>query len=291
MLLSDRYERQQVTVHWVYPHRQTFVFLLRQCSRRGCHHRDHSHLAMCFHRDCYNLLLRHKVAPTAKPCYPTMQDIWKLGRSTLWLSLPDFKSSEKRKTSLVSASCPDVFLEAFELNSSNSVSELYHLLSRLPPELRSMVAAYSWKHPFFSPLVVFHQSRILLQSLKDRHVEQISLKISDPIFVGKIMYDNFEYISYLSNKCLSPSDARVSRMSETFWIRISMDNIGIQNVDFFDQSSDGKVALSDNNLWYKVMQPHDGKAMRQVEGLSDVCCITPIIWYLLRHLEPFSTKH
>lgn len=136
MLLSDRYERQQVTVHWVYPHRQTFVFLLRQCSRRGCHHRDHSHLAMCFHRDCYNLLLRHKVAPTAKPCYPTMQDIWKLGRSTLWLSLPDFKSSEKRKTSLVSASCPDVFLEAFELNSSNSVSELYHLLSRLPPELR-----------------------------------------------------------------------------------------------------------------------------------------------------------
>lgn len=61
-----------------------------------------------------------------------------------------------------------------------------------------MVAAYSWKHPFFSPLVVFHQSRILLQSLKDRHVEQISLKISDPIFVGKIMYDNFEYISYLS---------------------------------------------------------------------------------------------
>lgn len=70
-----------------------------------------------------------------------------------------------------------------------------------------------------------------------------------------------------------------------------MDNIGIQNIDFFDQSSDGNVALSDNNLWYKVMRPHDGKAIRQVEGLSDVCCITPIIWYLLKHLEPFSTKH
>lgn len=290
MLLSDRYERQQVTVHWVFPERRTFSLQLRQCPRRECHHRDHPHLALCFHRDCYNLLLRHKVAPTAKPCYPTMQDIWKLGRSTLWLSLPDFKSSEKRKTSLISASCPDVFLEAFELNSSDSVSRLYHLFSRLPPELRNMVAAYSWKYPFFSPLVIFHQSRILLQRLKDRHVEQISLNVSDPIFVGKIVYDNFEYISYLSNKRLSPNDGRVYRMSETFWIRISMDNIGIQNIDFFDQSSDGNIAPSDNSLWYKVMRPHDGKAIRQVEGLSDVCYITPIIWYLLKRLEPFPTK-
>lgn len=154
-----------------------------------------------------------------------------------------------------------------------------------------MVAAYSWKHPFFSPLVVLPQSRILLQKLKDRHVEQISLKISDPIFVGKIMYDNSEYISYLSNKCLSPSDGRISRMSETFWIRISMDNIAIQNIDFFDQSSDRRIAPSDNSLWYEIMPLHDGKAIRQVEGLSDVCCITPIIWYLLKYLEPFSTKH
>ena len=200
----------------VYSHRQTFALQLRQCPRRECHHRDHPYLAIWFYQDCYNLLLRHKVAPTAKPCYPTMQDIWILGRSTLWLSLPDFKSFEKCKISLVSALCSDVFLVAFKLNSSNSVSELYHLLSRLPPELRSMIAAYSWKHPFFSPLVVLHQSRILLQKLKDRHVEQISLKISDPIFVGKIMYDNSEYISYLSNKCLSPSDACISRMSETF---------------------------------------------------------------------------
>lgn len=192
MLLSDRYERQQVTVHWVYPHRQTFALQLRQCPRRGWHHRDHPHLAMCFHQDCYNLLLWHKVAPTAKPCCPTMQDIWKLGWSTLWLSLPEFKSSGKRKTSLVPASCPDVFLEAFDLNSSDPVCELYHLLSRLSPELRSMAAAYSGKHPFFSPLVVFHQSRILLQRLKNRHVEQVSLKISDPIFVGKIMCDNSE---------------------------------------------------------------------------------------------------
>ena len=275
MLLSDKYERQQVSVHWVYPEWRTITLHLRQCPRRECHHRDHPHLAMCFHRDCYNLLLRH-MALTAQPCRPTMEDIWKLGRSTLWLSVPDLKRAERRKTSLVSASCSDSIPAAFELNSSNSVSGLYHLLSRLPPELQDMVAAHSWKYPFFSPLVVFHQSRILLQRLKDRRVEQISLKISDPIFVGKIMYDNSEYISYLSNKCLSPSDDRVCRKSETFSIRISMDNAGIQSIDFLDKSSDGNIAPSDNSLWYKVMRPHDRKAICQIQGLSDVCCTIPL---------------
>ncbi len=227
---------------------------------------------MCFHQDCYNLLLRH-MALTAQLCRPTMQDIWRLGRSTLWLSVPDFKIAEKHKTSLVSASFSDAILAAFELNSSNSVSELYHLLSRLPPELQHMVAAHSWKYPFFSPLVVLHQSRILLQRLKDRRVEQISLKSSDPIFVGKIMYDNSEYISYLSNKRLSPRDGRVCRNSEIFWIRISMDNAGIQSIDFFDKSSDGNIVPSDNSLWCKVLRPRDQKAIRQVQGLLDVCCI------------------
>ena len=231
MLLSDKHERQEVSVHWVYPERQTNTLLFRQCPRRECHHRDHPHLAMCFHQDCYNLLLRHMDLP-AQLCRPTMQDIWKLGRSTLWLSVPDSKSAEKHKTSLVSASCSHEILAAFKLNLSSSVSELYHLLSRLPPELQHMVVAHSWKYPFFSPLVVHHQSRILLQKLKDRCVEQITLNISDPIFVGKITYDNSEYISYLSNKRLSPSDGRICRNSETFWIRISMDNVGIQSIDF-----------------------------------------------------------
>lgn len=70
-----------------------------------------------------------------------------------------------------------------------------------------------------------------------------------------------------------------------------MDNIGIQNINFFDQSSDGKIAPSDNSLWYKVMRPYNGKAIRQVESLSDVCCITLIILYLLKYLELFSTKY
>lgn len=137
------------------------------------------------------------------------------------------------------------------------------------------VAGYG-SRPFFSPLVVFHQSRILLQRLKDRRVEQISLKITDPIFVGKITYDNSEYISYLSNKCLSPSDDRVCRKSETFSIRISMDNAGIQSIDFLDKSSDGNIAPSDNSLWYKVMRPNDRKAICQIQGLSDVCCTIPL---------------
>lgn len=130
--------------------------------------------------------------------------------------------------------------------------------------------------PILSPLVVFHQSRRLLQRLKDRRVEQVCLKISDPIFVGKITYDNSEYVFYLSNMCLSPSEDCVCRRSETFWIRISMDNVGLQSIDFFDKSSDGNIAPSDNSLWYKVMRPHNRKAICQIQGLSDVCCTIPL---------------
>lgn len=167
------------------------------------------------------------MALTAQLYYSITQDIQKLGQSILWLLVPDLKSTEKRNIFLIFVLYSDSISIAFELNLSNLVLGLYHLLLKLLSELQNIVAAYSQKYPFFSLFVIFYEIRILLQRLKNHCIEQISLKISDPIFVKKIMYNNSKYISYLNNRCLSLNNDYVCKKSKIFLIKILIDNAKI----------------------------------------------------------------
>lgn len=99
VLLSDKYERQQVSLRSVYPERQTITLQFRQCPSRGCHRREYPHLAMFLYRDCHNLLFQHMALP-AQPCRSTMLEIRRLGRSTLFLSVPDPKRADNAESLL-----------------------------------------------------------------------------------------------------------------------------------------------------------------------------------------------
>lgn len=288
----DKYRRQRVLVYWKATEstKPTSV-LFRPCPRRGCHHRQHRYLALCFHKDCHNLLQWGFRVQNGQNSFPAMVDIWSLGRSTLWLSGPvPAKRYQERRTSLVRAGFSANTLSDFlrerttspkQVCSANRMTvELYSLFSELPPELQDNIIINTWSCSFFSTIVVLYESRVLIENLRlltalrDRYTRPINLDLAEVVFLGMSTVGNSQYVSYLSHQCLSPHDKPAFRNFDTFRIRLSMDDVGIRDIEFL---SHDKSFLSDyaptpnSSLWYKTIRPHDHRTISRIEGFSDVC--------------------
>ena len=290
VLSLDRHCRQRVLVYWkVAESQEPSSILLRPCPRRGCNHRQHHYLALCFHKDCHNLLQWDSRVRNGRTSFMTMMNIWSLGRSTLWLSesIPT-KRFQQRRTSLVRAGFSANTLSGILRESAVSpirgcstrlTLEFYNLLSRLPLELQYVIIAYAWPCFFFSPAVVLCESRLLIEDLRlletfrDRYTRPINLDLAEVVFLGMTTVENFQYISYLSHQRLSPHDKPACRKSDTFRIRLSIDDVGIRNVEFLSHEKSFAAehpSTLNSNLWYKTIQAHDHRGISQIEGFSDV---------------------
>lgn len=288
VLSLDKYHVQKVRVYLAAREESTtwkpLELLLHQCVLSGCHHRQHCYLALCFHQQCYGLLYQHS---TGQSSGPKMQDIWALGHSTRWLSVPSPTEFQKRKLSVsfsdntwrtVLQAPGNISREGTTV--SGSVLQLYLLFSRLPRELQDMIAVYALQNPFFSLLMAIHQGRMLidkvrmLENLGSQGIGPVALNTSEAIYVGKVKFDGFEYVSYLSNQPLQRDDHRVYTGTEIYQLRISTDDLGIRNIEFLgngkDTSTDKRVDGPKERLWYKIIRPHDLMAICQVKVLADV---------------------
>lgn len=265
--------------------------LFRPCPRRGCHHRQHRYLALCFHQDCQNLLQWDFRVRNGQHSFPAMVDIWSLGRSTLWVSGPvSAKRYQERRNFLVRAGFLANTLSGFLRERTTSPKqvcsadrmtvELYSLFPKLPPELQDNVIMYTWFCPFFSPIVVLYESRVLIENLRfltalrDRYTRPINLDLPEVIFLGMSTVGNSQYVSYLSHQCLSPHDKPARRDFDTFRIRLSMDDVGIRDIEFLSHDKSlipDHASTLNSSLWYKIIRPQDHRSISRIEGFSDVC--------------------
>ena len=287
----DRYRRQRVLVYWKAAEsaKPTSV-LFRQCPRRGCHHRQHRYLALCFHKDCQNLLQWSFQVQNGQNSFPDLVDIWRLGRSTLWLLRPvPAKRYQEYRTSLIRAGFSANALSGFlrerttspeQVCSANRMTaELYRLLLELPLELKDNITMYTWSCSF-SPIVVLYESRALIEdlrlltALRDRYTRPINLGLAEVVFLGMTSVGNSQYVSYLSHQCLSPHDKPVRQNINTFRIRLTINDVGIQDIEFLshDKSFPSDHASTLNSSpWYKIIRPQDHCPISRIEGFSDVC--------------------
>ena len=275
--------------------------LFRSCPRKGCHHRHHRYLSLCFHKDCHNLLQGDFQVGNGQTSFLATVDIWRLGRSTLWLSGPvPAQRFQERRTSLIRAGFSANTLSGFLRERATSLErvcsgtrmtiELYRLFSELPLELQYDIITYSWPSSFFSPIVVLYESRVLigklrlLRELKDSHIRPISLDLAEVVFLGMTTVGNSQYVSYLSHQRLSSHDKPAYRNSDTLRIRLSIDDVGIRDIEFL---SHGKCISSDytstlkSSLWYKIIRPRDHRTISRIESFSDVC-YSPLLYDTLR---------
>lgn len=252
---------------------------------------------MCFHTDCYNLLRQRFVDLSGQSAGPTMQEIWTLGISTLWLSVPSHPRLERLKVSLTLTSCSDnhwpIILKNMgrisktESEASCLLLELYHLFFRLPLELQEMIITHAWCHPFFAPAVVLHQSLglickgRLLKTLDRCPIGSIILGTSKDIYVGRTMHNGIPYVSYLSNQPLLSNEHRVRLKTEIFQLRVTCDDFGIQGIEFLGNCNgrtvDQQEVMSSGRLWYKVIRPYDKKkTISHLTGTANVShCLPP----------------
>lgn len=265
--------------------------LFRSCPRRACHHRQHRYLSLCFHTDCHNLLQWDLQVGNGQTSFLAMVDIWSLGRSTLWISGPvPAQRFQERRTSLIRAGFSANTLSGF-LRERATLSEgvcsairmtieLYRLFSELPLELQHDIITYSWPSSFFSPIVVLYESRVLIENLrllrelKDRHIRPINLDLAEVVFLGMTIVGNSQYVSYLSHQRLSPHDKPAYRNSDTLRIRLSIDDVGIQDIEFLSYGksiSSDYTPASKSSLWYKIIRPRDHRTISRIETFSDVC--------------------
>ena len=286
-LSPDRHRRHKVLVYWkAAESAKPTLVLFRSCPRRACHHRQHRYLSLCFHKDCHNLLQWD-----FQTSFLAMMDIWRLGRSTLWLSGPiPAQRFQERRTSLIRAGFSANILSGFlgeRATSSERVCsatrmtiELYRLFSELPLELQDDIISHSWPSSFFSPIVVLYESRFiiakvrLLRELKDRHIRPINLDLAEVVFLGMTTIGNSQYVSYLSPRRLSPHDKPAYRNSDTRRIRLSIDDVGIQDIEFLSHGksiSSNHTSTLQSGLWYKIIRPRDHRTISWIEGFSDVC--------------------
>ena len=139
---------------------------------------------------------------------------------------------------------------------------------------------YTWSCSFFSPIVVLSESRVLIENLRlhrafrDRYTKPINLGLAEVVFFGMTTVGNCQYVSYLSHQCLSPHDKSVRQNFDTFRIRLTIDDVGIRDIEFLrhDKSflSDYSSTLN-SSLWYKIIRPNDHRTISWIEGFSDVC--------------------
>lgn len=296
-LSPDRHRRQRVPVYWkAAESAKPTLILFRPCPRRGCHHRQHRYLTLCFHKDCHNLLQSDFQVGNHTTSL-AMVDIWSLGRSTLWLSRPvPAQRYQERRTSLIRAGFSANTLSGFlreRMTSSERVcmaahmaGGLYCLFSELPLELQRDIIMYTWPSSFFSPIVVLYESRVLIENLrllkvlKDRYIRPISLDLAEVVFLGITTVENSQYVSYLSHQRLSPHDKPAYRKSDTLRIRLSIDDVGIQDIEFLGYSKSSfsdYTSTSKSGLWYQIIRPCDHRTISRIESFSDAC-YSPLLY-------------
>lgn len=295
ILSSNIHHRQWILVHQSateirYGSKSSWI-KFRQCPSRTCHHRMHGHLAMCFHTFCFSVLRHFLSFLTNQSSVPIMRDIWKLGRSTLWLSVPNAKMQEDRRVSLVSSVHSGDLVPVIHKGSgivstggsavTPSTSTLYYSISRLPLELQQTILLYAGQYPFFSPSAVLFTARTLVQlapifkTLQNHQMRPVNLDILNSVFIGWTTLGNTKYVSYLSNRRLSPDDDCMHRESETFLLKLYLDDVVIRNIEFLGKPECSVVSQqglsSKSDLWYKTLESHDKTTIYQVQGVSDVC--------------------
>lgn len=154
-----------------------------------------------------------------------------------------------------------------------------------------MIIEEVWSSTLFSPAVVLYASGPLIReiyhlaTLEAAYNRPVTLGLLEPVFIGRVFLDGLYYVSYLSNQRLSPTDKKVHRSSTTHTVRLSLDNIGIQEIEFLGQGEVSVTKQQNSNsktrLWYKMIQVPDNSAITEIRSVSDagypflfvLCCM------------------
>ncbi|KAL8932671.1 MAG: hypothetical protein Q9216_006733 [Gyalolechia sp. 2 TL-2023] len=276
---SQRLDRQQVIAYYGepgdgLPHKPVSV-RLRPCPRRKCIHRGHRHLGLCFHKLCYDIL-KCQVAGPLHPALTTMQHLWRLGKATLWLHVPNSAPTIKKSAARLALSTVSsnnfrhIFSELDKRRDSHGLSrgctDLYLFILRLPTELQRM-------HLFISPAIIFQQTKPLLQSLRDPSRASIDLTVPSTVFLGQILHRDLTYVSYLSDRRLSQSDRSIWRDTETVRLVVITDDVAIRDIKFLAKDEElgvGSHYASWAGIYFRSMQPRYNRTIRQDLFLRDL---------------------
>lgn len=107
-----------------------------------------------------------------------------------------------------------------------------------------MIAVCALHKQFFLLLVAIHQGRMpidklrILENFGRQGVGSVAMNTSEAIYVGKVRFDELDYFPYSSNQPLLRVDHRVYTGTEIFQLRISINDLRIQNIEFLGNGKD-----------------------------------------------------
>lgn len=78
----------------------------------------------------------------------------------------------------------------------------------------------------------------MLENLGNQGIGLVALNTLEAIYVGKVKFDRFKYVSYLSNQPLQQDDYRIYTGTEIYQLRISTDDLRIWNIEFLGNGKD-----------------------------------------------------
>lgn len=271
--------KTEVFIYWKDSEQKPSCAHLRVCPLSLCTHRQHRHLAILFHGDCYKYL---RLALRAKPNLASMFSVWNFGKSTLWTFITDpaGQTKQHRITTLISASATRIYLHSLskdtavtgEAERNRSTSNLYQLLHLLPLELLQIIVNLAWQCSFFTPVAVFQES-CNFSYLNPSLSTSIDLVSSQHTYLGWITYSNTRYISYFSNERRELSDELISLRGETYQLKLAVDDIGIRHIYFLDNNKNQipDRFLPKNGIMFRTLQAGPNMPVRQIKSVTDVC--------------------
>ncbi|KAI9796712.1 MAG: hypothetical protein M1835_003293 [Candelina submexicana] len=138
-----------------------------------------------------------------------------------------------------------------------------------------------------APLIVLGQSRRLIDYLRysqRRENQTALLRLSEKIYIRRIEFEGYSYISQISNNALS-SDAVVLHDGSTVQtLLILIDHLGVLDIQFFDRGVEELEIPTIKAPWYQFLADREGAWMGGVRAQTIGLFLKTV------HLEAEPTK-
>ncbi|KAI9704080.1 MAG: hypothetical protein M1836_006941 [Candelina mexicana] len=225
------------------------------------------------HQECLITLgATYQTRRNAEPLH--ILDVWELGKSLE----PDYEPREK----LLAAREHCALREGLRTFYLKAIFPQERFLS-LPEELQEMII--DMIKPC-APLIVLGQSRRLIDCIRysQRRENKTALRLSEKIYIRRIEFEGYSYISQISNSPLS-SDAVVLHDGSTVQtLLILIDHLGVLDIQFFDRGVEELEIPTIKAPWYQFLADPEGAWMGGVRAQTNGLFLKTV------HLEAEPTK-